>query len=136
MSVRNSSLVFCCVRKQPSIQDVMVADPGFCTPRIVIHRCLESDCQIFYFKRQYTGVGVCQTETVTYVASMTTATPRGLIASSTAIAICLVRRSWTCKRRLNVSAMRASLESPRTSFRGIYAIDICKQSNHRVSLLR
>lgn len=29
----------------------------------------------------------------TYVASITTATPRGLIASCTAIAICLVRRS-------------------------------------------
>lgn len=58
----------------------------------------------------------------THVASMTTATPRGLIASWTAIAICLVSLSWTWSRREKVSAMRASLERPRTSFLGIYAM--------------
>jgi hypothetical protein len=40
MSVRNSSLVFCCVRKQPSIHEVVVIEPGFCTPRIVMHKWL------------------------------------------------------------------------------------------------
>lgn len=40
MSVRNSSRVFCCVRKQPSIQEVVVIEPGFCTPRIVMHKWL------------------------------------------------------------------------------------------------
>lgn len=39
--VRNSSRVFCCVRKQPNMQEVVVMAPGFCTPRIVIHKCLE-----------------------------------------------------------------------------------------------
>ena len=40
MSVRNSSRVFCCVRKQPSMQDVTVIAPGFWTPRMVMHMCL------------------------------------------------------------------------------------------------
>ena len=40
MSVRNSSRVFCCVRKQPSIHEVVVIEPGFCTPRIVMHKWL------------------------------------------------------------------------------------------------
>ena len=46
MSVRNSSRVFCWVRKQPSIHDVIVAAPGFWTPRMVMHMCLgyESVC--------------------------------------------------------------------------------------------
>lgn len=60
----------------------------------------------------------------THVASITTATPRGFIASWTAIAICLVRRSCTCRRRANVSAMRASLDKPSTRLLGIYAIAI------------
>lgn len=55
----------------------------------------------------------------THVASITTATPSGRIASSTAMAICFVNRSWTCSRRENVSAMRASLESPRTDLFGM-----------------
>ena len=63
----------------------------------------------------------------THVASITTATPRGLMASCTAMAICFVRRSCTCRRRLNVSAMRASLERPRTSLFGMYAIAICQE---------
>lgn len=58
---------------------------------------------------------------------MTTATPRGLIASWTAIAICFVSRSWTCSRREKVSAIRASLEMPSTSLLGMYAIATCKQ---------
>ena len=45
MRVRNSSRVFCCVRKQPSMQDVTVDEPGFCTPRMVMQRCLCSPCQ-------------------------------------------------------------------------------------------
>jgi hypothetical protein len=40
MSVRNSSRVFCCVRKQPSMHEVVVIEPGFCTPRIVMHKWL------------------------------------------------------------------------------------------------
>jgi hypothetical protein len=28
------------VRKQPSIQEVVVIEPGFCTPRIVMHKWL------------------------------------------------------------------------------------------------
>ena len=46
MSVRNSSRVFCCVRKQPSMQDVTVTAPGFCTPRIVMHMCLHVRPQV------------------------------------------------------------------------------------------
>ena len=55
----------------------------------------------------------------THVASMTTATPMGRIASSMAVAICFVRRSCTCSRRENVSAMRASLDRPRTNLFGM-----------------
>ena len=28
------------MRKHPSIHDVTVMEPGFCTPRMVMHRCL------------------------------------------------------------------------------------------------
>ena len=42
MSVRNSSRVFCCVRKQPSMHEVVVIEPGFCTPRIVMHKWLDA----------------------------------------------------------------------------------------------
>jgi hypothetical protein len=54
-----------------------------------------------------------------HVASITTATPIGRIASSIAVAICFVNRSWTCSLRENVSAIRASLESPRTNLLGM-----------------
>ena len=37
IKVRNSSLVFWLVLKQPNMQEVVVIDPSFCTPRIVIH---------------------------------------------------------------------------------------------------
>lgn len=62
---------------------------------------------------------------ITHVASITTATPIGLMASSTARAICLVRRSCTCSLRENVSAIRASLDRPRTwpAFEGMYPMD-------------
>lgn len=40
MSVRNSLLVLSDLRKAPSIADVTVVAPGFCTPRIVMHICL------------------------------------------------------------------------------------------------
>ncbi len=68
--------------------------------------------------------GVCGR---TYVASMTTATPRGFIASCTQRAICFVRRSCTWRRRLKVSAMRASFEMPKTSLFGMYAMAICER---------
>lgn len=42
MSVRNSSRVFCWVRKQPSIVEVTVEAPGFWTPRIDMHMWLLS----------------------------------------------------------------------------------------------
>ena len=123
MSVRNSSRVFCCVRKQPSMHDVTVDDPGFCTPRIVMQRCLRRSVSIV--------LRAAPMGTSTHVASITTATPRGLIASCTAMAICFVRRSCTCNRRLNVSAIRASLEMPRTSLFGMYAIATCRADDVR-----
>jgi hypothetical protein len=109
MSVKNSSRVFCWVRKQPIMHEVVVIAPGFCTPRMVMHMCLPYDEQR----------GIVPAGRKAYVASMTTATPRGLIASSTARAICFVSRSWTCRRRANVSAIRASFEMPRTSWLGM-----------------
>lgn len=54
---------------------------------------------------------------------MTTATPMGLMASSTAMAICFVRRSWTWSRREKVSAIRASFERPRTNLFGMYPME-------------
>ena len=51
---------------------------------------------------------------VSYEASMTTPTPSGLTASRMASAIWRVRRSWTCSRRENMSAIRASLLNPIT----------------------
>jgi hypothetical protein len=55
---------------------------------------------------------------------MTTATPLGLIASSTANATCFVKRSWTCNLLANVSAILASFDKPSTSLFGIYPIEI------------
>lgn len=37
IKVRNSSLVFWLVLKQPNMQEVVVIEPSFCTPRMVIH---------------------------------------------------------------------------------------------------
>ena len=45
---------------------------------------------------------------------MTTPTPSGLTASRMASAIWRVSRSWTCNRRENMSAIRASLLNPIT----------------------
>ena len=117
-SVRNSSRVFCCVRKQPSIHEVVVIEPGFCTPRIVMHKWLNTGTgrkgavkkkrrgesrggRVTYDNvghgvgHMSDGGGEMRRRDGTYVASMTTATPRGLIASCTQRAICFVRRSWT-----------------------------------------
>ena len=44
-------------------------------------------------------------------ASTTTATPCGLRMASRAVAICLVSRSWTCRRLPYMLAIRASLDS-------------------------
>ena len=88
----NSALVLSEFLNAPVMLDVIVVAPGFWTPRIVMHWC---------------------------VASITTATPIGRIASSIAVAICLVRRSWTWSRREKVSAIRASLERPRTCLLGM-----------------
>ena len=114
--VRNSSRVFCWVRKQPSMHEVVVIEPGFCTPRIVMHKWLNTGTGkgVVKKRRGERGEGVRMAWNVggagaherdgggkkwrrdgTYVASMTTATPRGLIASCTQRAICFVRRSWT-----------------------------------------
>ena len=84
---KNSSLVFALLRMHPNMQLVTVVAPGFCTPRITMHRWLDS---------------------------ITTATPCGLSTSVMARATCFVRRSWTCRRRENISARRAILERPRT----------------------
>ena len=44
--------------------------------------------------------------------------PAGLMAAMTVSAICLVRFSWICSRRANMSTMRAILDSPITLPRG------------------
>lgn len=85
--LKNSSLVLAVDLILPSMQLVVVLDPVFCTPRMTMHKWLDS---------------------------MTTATPWGLRTSDNASATCLVRRSWTCSLRENISAIRASLERPRT----------------------
>lgn len=58
--------------------------PGFCTPRMVIHICLHGSVS---------EMSIVLGFVKTYVASMTTATPRGFIASCTASATCFVSRS-------------------------------------------
>lgn len=85
--LRNSSLVFALLRMHPSIQLVDVELPAFSTPRITMQRC---------------------------ELSITTATPCGLSTSEMASATCFVSRSWTWRRRENISARRASLERPMT----------------------
>ena len=90
--MRNSSRVLAEVRKQPNMVEVTVEAEALCTPLITIHM---------------------------WLASMTTATPCGWIASSIARAICLVIRSCTWRRRPNVSASLASLDKPRTFLLGM-----------------
>jgi hypothetical protein len=58
---------------------------------------------------------------------MTTATPLGRIASSTARATCLVNRSWTCNRLEKVSAILANFDKPSTSLFGMYPMEIYHQ---------
>ena len=64
-----------------------VDDPAARTPRMHMHMCEHST---------------------------TTPTPSGSHASWTACAICCVSRSCTCSRRAYISAMRASLDNPKT----------------------
>lgn len=90
--LKNSSLVFALFRIAPSMQLVVVVAPAFCTPRITMHRC---------------------------ELSITTATPWGFKTSERASATCFVSRSWTCRRRENISAMRASLLRPITRREGM-----------------
>lgn len=85
----------------PNMQLVVVVLPTFWTPRMTMQR---------------------------WEDSMTTPTPRGCNTSEIAKATCLVRRSWTCNRRENISAKRASLESPSTRRSGMYPICICPTS--------
>ena len=101
--LRNSSLVLALDRIYPSIQLVVVLAPDFCTPLMTMQRWLDS---------------------------MTTATPNGFKTSAMARATCFVSLSCTCSLRENISAKRASFESPITRRLGIYPICICK---HRVS---
>ena len=62
-----------------------MTEPGFLTPRIVMHRCS---------------------------ASITTNTPRGLNARSIASAISVVSRSWTWGFFASVSTTRATFDRP------------------------
>src|SRR3569833_2596064 len=87
IKLRNSFLVFSFLSKQPNTQLVMVVDFDFSTPRITMHRWLDSK---------------------------TTATPCGWSTSMTASATFLVSLSWICRRRLNISAIRGSFEMPMT----------------------
>ncbi|MCY1459729.1 hypothetical protein D9M71_772250 [compost metagenome] len=59
----------------------------FSTPRIIMHMCL---------------------------ASMTTATPAAPVTCSIASAISRLRFSWICRRRANMSTMRATFDRPST----------------------
>jgi hypothetical protein len=90
--LKNSSLVFALFLIAPNIQLVVVIAPGFCTPRITIHKC---------------------------ELSITTATPCGFNTSLNARATCFVNRSCTCNLRENISAIRASFESPITRREGM-----------------
>lgn len=106
MREKNSERVAALDLKQPVTELVMVTDPGFSTPRITMHMCLgrrgwQAGGGIGFEERgRETGEGSktgskhsSQPETETHVASMTTATPRGWMASLMACAICLVSRS-------------------------------------------
>lgn len=75
-----------------------------------------------------------EVRTRTHLASITTATPLGLIASSTANATCLVNLSCTCNLLENVSAILASFDRPNTSLFGIYPIEIYLISTPRVEI--
>lgn len=89
ISDRNSSLVFESSRNTPSIVLVIVLLFIFCTPRITMHMCL------LQTSKRETGISgvLVVTGDVAYVASITTPTPAGLIASVIATAICFVSLS-------------------------------------------
>jgi hypothetical protein len=108
MRLKNSLRVRASARKHPVTAEVTVVAPGLETPRMHMHM---------------------------WLASRTTATPCGFKISSSAVAICFVSRSCTCRsggsavvfcydrkrarprtwrRRPYMSLMRASLESPMT----------------------
>mmetsp|Transcript_5266 Transcript_5266/g.14949 ORF Transcript_5266/g.14949 Transcript_5266/m.14949 type:complete len:367 (+) Transcript_5266:147-1247(+) len=93
MMEKNSARVLELDSKHPLTLLVTVLAEHFCTPRMTIQK---------------------------WEHSTTTATPRGSTASTMASAICLVRRSCTCRRRENTSAMRAILERPIILPLGIY----------------
>ena len=82
----NSARVSGRSRKAPSIAEVTAFEFCFSTPRISMQR---------------------------WIASMTTATPRGWSASLSVFAICVVSRSCTWSPRAKSSTTRASFESPR-----------------------
>ena len=73
------------MRNRPRTAEVTVTEPGFLIPRIVMHRCS---------------------------ASITTKTPRGDSARSSASAISVVSRSWTYGRFASRSTTRAILDRP------------------------
>ena len=105
MRLKNSALVFWFDSKHPRTQLVTVFAPTCCTPLITIQK---------------------------WLLSMTTPTPSGSRASTKASTICCVRRSCTCNRRANTSAIRAIFDNPMT-------ISYCFVNNYRVidkSLLR
>ncbi len=81
-------------RNAPSITEVNICEFCFSTPRIIMHMCW---------------------------ASITTATPEALVTWRTASAICRVRFSWICRRRANMSTIRATFDRPSTLPVGMYA---------------
>src|ERR1700688_65486 len=93
-SDKNSSRVSLLWRNAPSIALVTACPCCFSTPRICMHKCR---------------------------ASTITPTPSGLIFSSMAWAIWLVKRSWICNLRANIFTRRATLLKPMTFLFGKYA---------------
>src|SRR5438093_1510385 len=95
ISSMNSARVSGRSRKAPSIADVTALEFCFSTPRMSMQR---------------------------WIASMTTATPRGWSASFSVFAIWVVSRSCTCSRRLYISTSRGIFERPTIFLRGMYAM--------------
>src|SRR2546422_32612 len=95
ISSMNSARVSGRSRKAPSIADVTALEFCFSTPRMSMQR---------------------------WIASMTTATPRGWSASFSVFAIWVVSRSCTCSRRLYISTSRGIFERPTIFLRGLYAM--------------
>src|SRR5690606_20891085 len=91
---RNSSRVRPSSRKAPRSADVIVLESCFSTPRIIMQKC---------------------------AASITTPTPRGCSASTSASATWSVIRSCTCSRRAKTSTTRAIFDNPTIRPLGMYA---------------